>query len=59
MLCISLNVPWPSVVRTMMSMFSSMSSLSNHVSHLGCLYEIEENGSMFTAETLREKSRKS
>ena len=46
MLCMSLNVPWPDIVQSMMSLFSSMSSLSNHVSHLGCLYEIEENAAV-------------
>ena len=41
MLCASLNVPWPSMVRTLMSVFSSMSSLSNHVSALGCIYDVD------------------
>jgi hypothetical protein len=41
MLCMQLNVPWPYTIRLMMSAFSSLSSLSNHVSVLGCVYDID------------------
>jgi hypothetical protein len=43
MLCMQLNVPWPSAIQTMMTMFSSMSSLSNHLSALSCLFLVDES----------------
>ena len=35
-LCMSLNVQWPMVVYTLMRIFSTMSSVSEHVGGLGC-----------------------
>jgi hypothetical protein len=43
MLCMQLNVPWPPAIQTMMNVFSSMSSLSNHLSALSCLFFVDES----------------
>eukprot|EP00946_MAST-07B_sp_MAST-7B-sp1_P001730 g1730.t1 len=40
-LCMSLNVPWPKLLLDMMVLFSSVSSVSKHVSSLGCFYDTD------------------
>jgi hypothetical protein len=41
-LCMSLNVPWPKLLADMMMLFSSISSVSKHVSSLGCFYDADD-----------------
>jgi hypothetical protein len=43
-MCMSLNVPWPRLITDMMMAFSSMSSVSQHVSAIGCFYDTDESG---------------
>jgi len=41
-LCLSLSVPWPNIIVTMMNIFSSLSSVSQHVMSLSCFVDESE-----------------
>jgi len=40
-LCLSLNVPWPHIINTMMRWFATVSSVSEQVNVMGCQFDTE------------------